>query len=61
MTEHLFSNLLPNVLGTTILNPHWSVQLFTFCFLEVGTLCAHSGYNFPGMQSSLKHDWHHFR
>lgn len=61
VAEHLFSNLLPNAIGTTILQPHWSVALFTFCYLEIGTICAHSGYNFPYMHTSLRHDWHHFR
>lgn len=58
--ELLWSNLMPNVLLMAVLNPHWSVNLFTFCFLELGTVCAHSGYNLPFARSSLHHDFHHF-
>lgn len=60
LTEHLFSNLLPNGLGTVFVPHHWSQQCFTFLFLEFGTLCAHSGYNVPGLPSNLQHDFHHF-
>ncbi|KAJ3010505.1 Chromosome 5 4 [Thoreauomyces humboldtii] len=58
--EHVLSNLVPPVIGTAILRPHWSVAMFTFCFLEIGTILSHSGYNFPYCLSSLRHDWHHF-
>ncbi|EST08933.1 Fatty acid hydroxylase [Kalmanozyma brasiliensis GHG001] len=60
MTEHLFSNLLPNVLGALIVPHHWSQYVFTFVFLEVGTIQAHSGYYIPGFHSPLQHDFHHF-
>lgn len=60
MTEHVFSNLLPNLLGVILVPHHWSQATFTFLFLEYGTICAHSGYNIPGMPSNLQHDFHHF-
>lgn len=60
MTEHVFSNLLPNALGTILVPHHWSQATFTFLFLEFGTICVHSGYNVPGMPSNLQHDFHHF-
>ncbi|KAJ6790026.1 hypothetical protein PWT90_06751 [Aphanocladium album] len=60
MTEHVFSNLIPNALGTVIVPHHWSQQCFTFLFLEFGTICTHSGYNIPGLPSNLQHDFHHF-
>lgn len=60
MTEHVFSNLLPNTLGVMLVPHHWSQAVFTFLFLEFGTICAHSGYNIPGMFSNLQHDFHHF-
>ncbi|KAF1736219.1 Fatty acid hydroxylase domain-containing protein 2 [Beauveria bassiana] len=60
VTEHVFSNLIPNALGTLIVPHHWSQQCFTFLFLEFGTICAHSGYNLPGLPSNLQHDFHHF-
>ncbi|CAO1627304.1 unnamed protein product [Parajaminaea phylloscopi] len=59
--ELLWSNLMPNILAMSALNPHWSMFIFTFCYLELGTVCAHSGYNFPFARSSLKHDFHHFK
>ncbi|OAA81732.1 sterol desaturase [Akanthomyces lecanii RCEF 1005] len=60
VTEHVFSNLIPNALGTILVPHHWSQQCFTFLFLEFGTICAHSGYNIPGLPSNLQHDFHHF-
>lgn len=60
MTEHVFSNLLPNIIGITLVSHHWSQAVFTFCWLEVHTICAHSGYNIPYFPSNLQHDFHHF-
>ncbi|RMD43937.1 hypothetical protein DV735_g1211, partial [Chaetothyriales sp. CBS 134920] len=60
VTEHVFSNLLPNVLGTLMVRHHWSQAVFTFVFLEFGTICSHSGYNIPWLHSNLQHDFHHF-
>lgn len=60
ITEHIFSNLLPNSIGIMIVPHHWALQVFTFVFLEFGTICAHSGYNIPWMSSNLQHDFHHF-
>jgi methylsterol monooxygenase len=59
-TEHALSNLLPNMISTTILPHHWSQLVFAFLFLQFGTICAHSGYNIPWMPSNLQHDFHHF-
>ncbi|KAE8312094.1 hypothetical protein BDV41DRAFT_539756 [Aspergillus transmontanensis] len=59
-TEHLFSNLLPNSLGTLVVSHHWSQAVFTFIFLEFSTICTHSGYNIPWLPSNLQHDFHHF-
>lgn len=60
VAEHVFSNLLPNSLGTLLVPHHWSQAVFTFLFLEFGTICTHSGYNIPWMPSNLQHDFHHF-
>lgn len=60
ITEHIFSNLLPNSLGTLLVPHHWSQAVFTFLFLEYGTIVMHSGYNIPLMPSNLQHDFHHF-
>lgn len=60
MTEHFFSNLLPNGLGVMLVPHHWSQAVFTFVFLEFIALSVHSGYNLPGTPSSLQHDFHHF-
>ncbi|PWN29331.1 C-4 methylsterol oxidase [Jaminaea rosea] len=61
VVEHLTSNLAPNAIAMALLRPHWSVATFTFCFLEISTVCAHSGYNLPWARSSLRHDYHHFK
>lgn len=58
--EHVFSNLLPNTLGTSLTQSHWGVMMFVYCFLSVETIMAHSGYNVPFTHSSLNHDFHHF-
>lgn len=47
LTEHLVSNILPILIGTTLLQSHWSMTIMFFCGLELGTLSTHSGYNFP--------------
>jgi methylsterol monooxygenase len=60
MTEHVFSNLLPNILGTMLVPHHWSQATFIFLFLEFSTICSHSGYNIPWIPSNLQHDFHHF-
>lgn len=60
VTEHIFSNLLPNALGVILVPHHWSVAVFAFTFLEFGTICTHSGYNTPWLPSNLQHDYHHF-
>lgn len=60
VTEHVFSNLLPNSIGTLLVPHHWSQAVFIFLFLEFGTVCTHSGYNIPWMPSNLQHDFHHF-
>lgn len=60
ITEHVFSNILPNALGVIIVPHHWSLMVFTFILLEFSTICTHSGYNIPWMPSNLQHDFHHF-
>lgn len=60
ITEHALSNLLPNMISTTIVPHHWSQLVFAFLLLQFGTICAHSGYNIPWMPSNLQHDFHHF-
>lgn len=60
VTEHVLSNLLPNVLGALLVRHHWSQAVFVFLFLEFNTIAVHSGYNVPGLPSNLQHDFHHF-
>jgi methylsterol monooxygenase len=60
LTEHILSNLLPNMLGCLIGPRHWSQFVFAFLLLEYGTVCSHSGYNTPWLTSNLQHDFHHF-
>ena len=44
VTEHLFSNIGPILLGILLLRSHWVSMIQFFCTLELGTLCTHSGY-----------------
>ncbi|WOO82982.1 Fatty acid hydroxylase domain-containing protein 2 [Vanrija pseudolonga] len=60
MTEHLFSNLLPIILGFLIMNTHWGMLVMFFNSLSCGTLATHSDYNIPGLYDALGHDWHHY-
>lgn len=60
LTEHLFSNLLPNTIGVMLIPHHWSQVVFTLILLEFSTICTHSGYNIPWLPSNLQHDFHHF-
>lgn len=60
LTEHVFSNLLPNAIGSMIVPHHWSQSTFSFLLLTFGTICTHSGYNIPWLPSNLQHDFHHF-
>ncbi|OJJ08736.1 hypothetical protein ASPVEDRAFT_47915 [Aspergillus versicolor CBS 583.65] len=60
LTEHVFSNLLPNTIGSMIVPHHWSQYTFSYLLLTFGTICAHSGYNTPWLPSNLQHDFHHF-
>jgi methylsterol monooxygenase len=60
MTEHVTSNLAPIFIGLLILGSHWSMIVYFFCGLEIGTLMTHSGYCIPYMHNPLRHDYHHF-
>lgn len=60
LTEHVLSNLLPNIIGVLIVPHHWSQLTFSFLFLQFAAICTHSGYNIPWMPSNLQHDFHHF-
>ncbi|KAG9011040.1 hypothetical protein FRB94_008980 [Tulasnella sp. JGI-2019a] len=60
LVEHLFSNIMPILLGLIILGSHWSLIIMYFCDLSIGTLSTHSGYNIPYWHRSLTHDYHHF-
>ncbi|KAL5353549.1 hypothetical protein ACLOAV_001586 [Pseudogymnoascus australis] len=60
LTEHVFSNVMPNAIGIMIVPHHWSQSTFSFLLLTFGTICAHSGYNTPWLPSNLQHDFHHF-
>ncbi|KAG2004240.1 sphingosine hydroxylase [Coprinopsis cinerea AmutBmut pab1-1] len=60
LTEHLFSNILPIILGISLLKAHWSLMIMFFSSLELATLSSHSGYNLPFNNNALQHDWHHF-
>ncbi|KAG8968310.1 hypothetical protein FRC03_007967 [Tulasnella sp. 419] len=60
VTEYIFSNLMPVIIGLVILGSHWSMIIMFFSDLGFGTLCTHSGYNIPYAYRSLQHDFHHY-
>ncbi|KAM0786821.1 hypothetical protein ACM66B_002252 [Microbotryomycetes sp. NB124-2] len=60
VVEHVFSNLLPNVLGVIACKAHWSLMCMFFIGLELGTLSTHSDFNLPLNYNALLHDWHHY-
>jgi len=52
--EHLFSNLLPIIMGPMIVQLNWNMTLFWICIATINTLNSHSGYLY-----SKTHDVHH--
>mmetsp|Transcript_19999 Transcript_19999/g.39293 ORF Transcript_19999/g.39293 Transcript_19999/m.39293 type:complete len:318 (+) Transcript_19999:179-1132(+) len=61
--EHLFINLIPNLLGALIIRAHATTYLFWWVMTVIGTQCNHSGYRMWWLPSSEDnpnmHDLHH--
>ncbi|XP_061755081.1 fatty acid hydroxylase domain-containing protein 2 isoform X2 [Nerophis ophidion] len=59
--EHLFSNLLPVVIGPVVLGSHVSTTCMWYCIALVSTTISHCGYHLPFLPSPEFHDFHHLR
>lgn len=59
--EHLLSNMLPLVLGPTIMGSHVATTWLWYGLAIFNTLNTHSGYHFPFFPSPEGHDFHHLK
>lgn len=59
--EHIFSNLLPPLLGVVLLGSHPATAWLWFTIAILSTLNAHSGFHFPLFPSPEAHDYHHLK
>jgi fatty acid hydroxylase domain-containing protein 2 len=59
--EHIFSNMLPVILGPSILGSHPVSAWFWFAYAIFHTINTHSGYHLPLIQSPEFHDYHHLK
>ncbi|XP_053690542.1 fatty acid hydroxylase domain-containing protein 2-like isoform X1 [Sabethes cyaneus] len=59
--EHIFSNMLPPLLGIGLMKSHFVTSLIWFTHIIYDTLTTHSGYHLPLVCSSERHDYHHLK
>ncbi|XP_058454444.1 fatty acid hydroxylase domain-containing protein 2-like isoform X1 [Malaya genurostris] len=59
--EHIFSNMLPPLLGIGLMKCHLVTSLIWFTTVLYDTLTTHSGYHLPLVISSERHDYHHLK
>ncbi|XP_064481397.1 fatty acid hydroxylase domain-containing protein 2-like [Ornithodoros turicata] len=59
--EHVFSNLLPPMLGVITMGSHPATAWLWFTLAILSTLNAHSGFHFPFFPSPEAHDYHHLK
>ncbi|KAK7863568.1 hypothetical protein R5R35_014066 [Gryllus longicercus] len=59
--EHIFSNLLPPLLGVLLMGSHVATAYLWFSLAILSTLNAHSGYHLPFFPSPEAHDFHHLK
>ncbi|XP_034245791.1 fatty acid hydroxylase domain-containing protein 2 isoform X1 [Thrips palmi] len=59
--EHIFSNLLPPMLGVLLMGSHVATAWLWFSMAILSTLNAHSGYHLPFFPSPEAHDFHHLK
>ncbi|XP_055637606.1 fatty acid hydroxylase domain-containing protein 2-like isoform X2 [Toxorhynchites rutilus septentrionalis] len=59
--EHIFSNMIPPMLGIGLMKSHLLTSLIWFTYVIHDTLTTHSGYHLPFVGSSERHDYHHLR
>uniref|UniRef100_A0A1Q3FNC4 Putative c-4 sterol methyl oxidase n=1 Tax=Culex tarsalis TaxID=7177 RepID=A0A1Q3FNC4_CULTA len=59
--EHIFSNMIPPMLGVAVMRCHIVTSALWFNYVIQDTLTAHSGYHLPFLMSSEAHDYHHLK
>jgi len=59
--EHLIANMMPVMLGPTLLGSHLSTSWLWTQIAQLSTLNAHSGYHLPFFPSPEAHDYHHLK
>ncbi|CAE7545443.1 FAXDC2 [Symbiodinium microadriaticum] len=59
--EHILCNLSPIVLGPFLLRSHLITYWIWLTFAVFSTITSHSGYHFPFIPSSERHDYHHLK
>ncbi|KAJ3108354.1 hypothetical protein HDU97_001479 [Phlyctochytrium planicorne] len=59
--EHLFSNVIPIVVGPMIMGSHLLTYWMWLTLATITTIATHSGFVIPLMPSPLRHDFHHYR
>lgn len=59
--EHIFSNLVPPILGVIVMGSHIATAWLWFSIATVFTLTQHCGYHLPFVPSPEPHDFHHLK
>ncbi|XP_030066990.1 fatty acid hydroxylase domain-containing protein 2 isoform X1 [Microcaecilia unicolor] len=59
--EHMFSNMLPVMVGPIIMGSHVATIMLWFCLTILSTTISHCGYHLPFLPSPEFHDFHHLK
>uniref|UniRef100_A0A8C3F3L5 Fatty acid hydroxylase domain containing 2 n=2 Tax=Chrysemys picta bellii TaxID=8478 RepID=A0A8C3F3L5_CHRPI len=59
--EHVFSNMLPLLVGPIILGSHVASIMVWLCLAILATSISHCGYHLPFLPSPEFHDFHHLK
>ncbi|KAM4678113.1 fatty acid hydroxylase domain-containing protein 2 [Discoglossus pictus] len=59
--EHIFSNMLPSMVGPMLMGSHVTTIMLWFCLALVVTTISHCGYHLPFLPSPEFHDFHHLK
>ncbi|XP_068134401.1 fatty acid hydroxylase domain-containing protein 2 [Hyperolius riggenbachi] len=59
--EHIFSNMLPPMVGPMLMGSHVATVMMWFSLALVSTTISHCGYHLPFLPSPEFHDFHHLK
>ncbi|XP_030067793.1 LOW QUALITY PROTEIN: fatty acid hydroxylase domain-containing protein 2-like [Microcaecilia unicolor] len=59
--EHMFSNMLPVMVGPIIMGSHVAMIMLWFCLAMLSTTISHDGYHLPFLPSTEFHEFHHLK